>query len=107
MKMTMTHWLVMKIRQVLRQINLWHIKFVIMIMTTFYEKMVKVFGLSTEEIKNKMVISGSFMLISYSLLNPEIYVIIDTNSMFFYTKHMNFILLFTNLLCYLLIFLLN
>ena len=49
-----------------------------MIMTTFYEKMVKVFGLSTEEIKNKMIVLGSFMLISYSLLNHEIYVIIVT-----------------------------
>ena len=33
-------------------------------MTTFYEKMVKLFGLSTKEMKNKLVVSGSFMLIS-------------------------------------------
>ena len=44
----------------------------------FLEKMVKIFELIIEEMKNKMAVSSNSMLISYSLLNSEIYVIIVT-----------------------------
>ena len=44
----------------------------------FLREMVNVFGLITEKMKNKMVVSANFMLISYSLLNLGIYISVVT-----------------------------